>query len=153
VYNGCNGGDINAHQYEIPTLTANTKYWWRVNSYNTDGEYSSWSLVRYFRTALTPPVLSLPAFGAYITETKPTFDWGDVTDASGYTIQVSRNSAFTLLSVNANVTGVTNSTYIPLTALPKGMVLYWHARANGTPNGPSAYSESWPFCITPGCPP
>jgi hypothetical protein len=154
VYNGCNGGDINAHQYEIPTLTANTKYWWRVKSYNTDGEYSSWSLVRYFRTTLTPPTLSSPGNGSSTSDTTPTFDWGDVTEtgASGYTIQVSRNSAFTLLAKSASVVGGTNSTYTPTTVLPTGITLWWHVKTNGTPNGPGGYSDPWTFCIDPLCP-
>jgi Zn-dependent metalloprotease len=150
----CVAATINDHQYEVePTyiLDANTTYYWRAQSYNTDYEYSSWSLARNFRTALAPPVLSLPANGSNLPTTKPTFVWSAVSGASGYTIQVSKNSAFTLLAKSASVTGGTNSTYTPTTALPVGMTLYWHVKANGTPNGPSAWSNDWTFCIAPGC--
>ena len=34
-------------------LAVNTKYYWRVRAFNTNGEYSAWSVVWYFRTSAT----------------------------------------------------------------------------------------------------
>jgi large repetitive protein len=92
--------------------------------------------VRTFRTAIAPPTLSSPA-DLYTTATdrKPVFDWADMAGASNYTIQVSKNSAFTSLVVNATAT---TSTYTPVTNLPVG-TLYWRVKANGA-NGPSLWS-------------
>jgi hypothetical protein len=126
-------------------LNPNTTYYWRVRAYNASSEYSSWSLVRKFRTAITTPVLLTPADGDPTTNRKPIFDWADVTGAKNYTIQVSRNSTFTSLVVNATVTP---STYTPTINLPVG-TLYWRVKANGA-NGPSLWSSpSWSFTIIP----
>ena len=150
VVKNCNAGDINDHQYIVPSdLASNTKFYWRVYSYNTDGERSSWSLVRNFRTTLMRPVLNAPADMEVITDTTPVFDWDNRIGASGYTIQVSKNSAFTLLAKSASVVGWDNSMYTPTTPLPTGMMLYWRVKANGTPNGPSAWSDTWRVTINP----
>jgi uncharacterized repeat protein (TIGR01451 family) len=141
-----------SHEYTLTSdLNPNTKYFWRVRSYNTAGEYSAWSLVRYFRTAILPPTLGAPADASTVLSLRPTFDWGDVTGASGYTIQISKNNTFTLLVVNTTITGATKSGYTPTTNLPVNTTLYWRVRASGV-NGPSAWSlPTWSF-ITPNPP-
>ena len=48
-------------------LNPNTTYYWRVSAYNTDLDYSSWSAVRTFRTALLPPTLTAPVDEAICT--------------------------------------------------------------------------------------
>jgi hypothetical protein len=134
------------HEYTPGTdLNPNTKYYWRVRSYNLDGEYSAWSLVRYFRTALSAPLLSTPADGGTPTLLRPPFDWADVPGATGYTLQVSRNSSFTSLVVTKTVIP---STYTPTVNLPANITLYWRVKANGL-NGPSLWSEIWDFTVTP----
>ncbi len=137
-------GDITASEYEPATdLTANTKFYWRVRAVNSDLEYSAWSISRYFRTALLPPTLVTPANLDVLSGPRPTFDWEDVIGASSYTIQVSRNFAFTQLVVNKTVT---TSTYTPTTNLPLNVTLYWRVRTNG-PNGPSLWSEARSFTL------
>jgi hypothetical protein len=138
------------HEYTPGTdLNANTKYYWRVRSYNADDEYSAWSLVRYFRTAVLPPVLYDPSLSGTVSQLRPAFDWGDVTGAINYTIQVSKNSTFTLMVVNATTTTVgIPSIYTPLVNLPTNITLFWRVRANG-PNGPSGWSPVWDFTIMP----
>jgi hypothetical protein len=135
------------HEYTPGTdLNPNTKYYWRVRSYNTDDEYSAWSLVRYFRTALPAPVLSTPTNGETTTLLRPTFDWADVSGATSYTIQVSRNNSFTSLVVTKTVV---LSTYTPTINLPANILLYWRVKANGL-NGPSLWSSpTWSFTVTP----
>jgi hypothetical protein len=58
-----------------------------------------------------------------------------VAGASSYTIQVSTNSSFTPLTVNATVVP---STYTPTISLPVG-TFYWRVKANGV-NGPGLWS-------------
>jgi len=124
------------HEYTpVTDLNPNTKYYWRVRSYNAAGEYSAWSLVRTFRTAIAPPTLLTPGDGELTTNRKPIFDWADMAGASGYTIQVSKNSAFTSILVNVTLVP---STYTPVINLPVG-ILYWRVKANGV-NGPSLWS-------------
>jgi hypothetical protein len=137
--------DRMVHEYTLGTdLNANTKYYWRVRSYNAAGEYSAWSLVRTFRTAIAPPTLLTPADTA-TTNRKPMFDWAGMAGASGYTIQVSKNSAFTSIVVNKTVV---TSTYTPTADLPIG-TLYWRVKANGV-NGPSLWSTpTWSITVGP----
>jgi beta-lactamase superfamily II metal-dependent hydrolase len=132
-----------------PDLTPNTRYYWHVRAWDTLGHYSLWSTSRYFRTAITPPVLVFPTDTLTVSLLRPPFNWDDVTGATGYTIQVSRNNTFTLLVVNATVTGLTHSWYTPTVNLPINIPLYWRVRANGI-NGPSLWSTPiWSFTVTP----
>jgi hypothetical protein len=134
--------DVTDSDYEPPlNLSSNTKYYWRVRSVNTLDEVSTWSAVRYFRTALLPPGLITP-WGA-VSTLRPTFDWIDTAGATSYTIQISKEPDFSPLILNKTVT---SSTYVPTTNLPANTLLYWRVKANGT-NGPSAWSEV--FIFTP----
>jgi V8-like Glu-specific endopeptidase len=144
------------HEYTLPdpdALTPNTLYYWRVRGCNTDSECGLWSLARYFRSAMLPPVLSAPADDPLtpIPTIRPTLDWGNATGATGYTIQISKNNTFTLLVINASIVGGTNSQYTPTGNLPVNMTFYWRVRANGL-KGPSLWSSPvWSF-VTPNPP-
>jgi hypothetical protein len=140
---------ITASQLTTPALAANTMYYWRVRAVNTVigvENFSAWSLVRTFRTKLSPPTAISPIGGVTVGSLKPTFDWNDVTGATGYTIQVSRNTSFTPLVVNVTISTAT-SIYTPTTNLPAGTTLYWRVRANGA-NGPSDWMVYATF-VTP----
>ena len=85
--------------------------------------------------------LLLPLNGATLHYNRPTFDWTDFPSATGYQIQVSKNSTFTRLVVNTN-TSAANSTYTPTSNLPANTLLYWRVRAKlGTAK--SAWSSAW----------
>jgi large repetitive protein len=118
-------------------LPPNTRFYWRVRAFNTQGASSVWSAVRSFRTALVPPTLTSPQDGAEGVSRKPTFTWNAVTGATSYTIQVSTSSSFGTLIINAT-TG--NRNYTPLANLPANRLLYWRVRANGG-LGASAWSS------------
>jgi hypothetical protein len=120
----------------LADLNPNTTYYWRVRAYNTFGQYSAWSAVRNFRTALLPPMLITPANASSTINRRPVFDWSDVTSATGYRIQIANNLGFAPTVTN---TVVTPSTYTPTADLPAGTTLYWRVQSNGT-NGPSAWS-------------
>jgi hypothetical protein len=124
-------------------LDPNTKYYWHVRSTNTTGDFSGWSLVRYFRTAMVAPALVSPADPATLFILKPTFDWGDVSGATNYTLQISKASNFG--SIYKTFTSVP-STYKPTVNLAAG-TYYWHVRANGL-NGPSSWSGGRQMLIT-----
>ncbi|MEW6028397.1 MAG: M4 family metallopeptidase [Chloroflexota bacterium] len=132
AYNIGVGGDF----IETDPLAPGVKYYWRVRAFNLDSEYSAWSTVRYFRTAFLPPNLVSPADGALLLNLRPTFDWDPVSGATNYTLQVSKNTAFTQLVLNKVVTP---DTYTPTVNLPAGIPLYWRVRTNGA-FGPGAYS-------------
>jgi uncharacterized repeat protein (TIGR02543 family) len=133
----------NVSQYTpAADLGANTKFYWRVRAVNTDHGTSAWSRGYYFRTAMTPPVLSTPADGAATLTRRPTFDWEDVPGATGYTLQVSRNNTFTQI-VHTGTVRTATSTYTPGVDLLANSLLFWRVKANGT--NPSAYSAGRSF--------
>ncbi len=121
----------------IVPLAPNSKYYWRVRAFNAAGQFSPWSIVRSFRTALLSPESSFPGGLSQPSGLRPLFDWGNVGGASSYSLQISTNQNFTTLVLNLNVSP---SAYVPTADLPKGMLLFWRVRTNGT-NGPSAWSR------------
>lgn len=46
------GSNINSEYTFLTPLSLNTRYYWRIRAYNTDGQYSTWSGVRNFLTPL-----------------------------------------------------------------------------------------------------
>jgi hypothetical protein len=139
-------GLLNSEYTPATDLASNTKYYWRVRSFNTAGEYSGWSLTRYFRTAMLPPEQTSPVNGLWINERRPTFDWDEVAGATSYTLLGSRNQSLTtgvVMSVTIPATAPSN--YTPVTPLPYGTV-YWWVKANGI-NGPSQWSPMWHIAI------
>ncbi|HEY5158268.1 MAG TPA: hypothetical protein VII93_09945, partial [Anaerolineales bacterium] len=119
-------------------LTPNTKYYWRVRTYNSLGNVSAWSLVSTFRTALPAPV-SLGAEGT-IQNLRPKLTWDmpayPLPAATGYTLQVSKNNTFTQVVYTG---AATSMSHIPSADLPGNLTLYWRVLADGA-NGPSAWS-------------
>jgi hypothetical protein len=112
-------------------LTANRTLYWRVRAFNPDKEYSLWSPVWQLSTRLAVPALLYPANAGTISSAM-TFDWKDVSEATGYVIQVSTSSTFANYVVN---TTVSNSTFTK--NLSKGVRYYWRVNAKGT------YSSQW----------
>jgi bacillolysin len=136
--------DVNtgtASTYLIATLTPNTKYFWRVRSFNSLGATLGWSKIFSFRAAILPPVLSAPDNLASLTTRRPSFDWDDVDGATGYNLVISKNAN---LSSPIRSVSVTTSDYVSKTDLPANTVLYWRVRATG-PNGPSLWSAKRSF--------
>jgi hypothetical protein len=121
-------------------LVPNTTFFWRVRSFNAAGQYSLWSALHNFRTAMTPPVLASPVNNGQGLTTRPTFDWGDVSGAMGFKLQVSIDASFSSPLLN---TSVTTSTYTPPSDLPRSKILYWRVYAKG--NNPSAWSTVFTF--------
>jgi Zn-dependent metalloprotease len=133
--------------YQIATLTPNTKYYWRVRSFNSLDATRGWSKVFSFRAAMLPPILTAPNNQAMLTTVRPSLDWDDVTGATGYKLVISKNAN---LSSPIRSVSVTTSDYVSKTDLPANTVLYWRVRATG-PNGPSLWSTKRSF--TTGNPP
>ena len=107
-------------------------FYWRVNA-TSSTETTDWSDVWSFTVEEEPPALEIPALiapadGSSSTEAVPTFDWEDVTDATGYTLQYGSDETFNTTSEEV----LTESTFTPTTALAVGTV-YWRVNAtNGT---------------------
>ncbi|MDO9302828.1 MAG: hypothetical protein Q7T89_15685, partial [Anaerolineales bacterium] len=151
--NVAGGRAISKFVIETP-LSENTKYYWRVRSYDSDSDshYSSWSLVRSFRMVMpAPTTLTQPGNGATLQTIRPTFDWEDAPGATGYTIQISTVNTFASFVLNTPATG---STHTPVKDLPANKLLFWRVIANGLngPSAPSAYLSFTTGALPPSIP-
>lgn len=136
-------GTVSSYSLPMSSLTPNTKYYWRVASYNPYHQTAGWTATRAFRIAVTAPVNLTPGGGTTIGTLTPTLNWDDVSGATSYTVQVSLSPTFGTLLKNVTVY---TSDYTFTTSLPAGKTIYWRVRANAA-NGPSQWStESF---ITP----
>jgi hypothetical protein len=133
------------YQVELPGLSSNTRYYWRVRAFGNNNAYSAWSSVSYFRTLILPPDLIWPDTGDSGNLTMTTFDWGNVDGASTYTIQFSTTDTFKSLIINKTYLG---SYYTPTLRLSRSTPLFWRVRANGI-NGPSPWSQIRLFNASP----
>ncbi len=116
-------------------LASNSLFYWRVRSFSDSGDYSAWSSVFSFRTAVKPPTLTSPTEGSTLTSLRPTFEWEDE-DAAGitsYSLQVSRYANFSSPLINKSLAALE---YTPSSDLPKNIKLYWRVLAK------SAYTSS-----------
>lgn len=96
------------------------------------------------RPAAAPKLLE-PTSGAVSTELHPLFDWIDMTEATGYNIQIARSGIMYPLALNSQVTA---SSFVPLSTLPRGFFLYWRVRAS-YPTGWGPWSETRSLLISP----
>jgi hypothetical protein len=127
----------------IIDLAPATTYYWRVRSFNTNGDFSGWSAVRTFRTQFTGPILVLPANLSMVGSLKPTFTWNPIAGATSYNLQVSKSNTFPLLVINKIVYTPTYTHILNLTA---ATTYYWRVRVNGA-YGPGAWSLTFSFTI------
>lgn len=137
---------IDNTQFVTPPLANGATYYWRVRALNSgadgiggnaDDQYSGWSAARSLRIAFAAPANLNVSFNP-----RPVFSWAPVESATSYTLQVSRNAAFTLLVFTRNI-------YAPATsythsALTPGTVYYARVRANGL-YGPGMWSAILEF--------
>jgi hypothetical protein len=125
-------------KYTVTTpLVDNKTYYWRVRVADKLPEFGAWSLPFTLRTALLPPVLLSPEDAFASKELRPQFTWEAVGTATGYTLQIAKDSAFKVLVHTGNPI---TAKYTPTVDLPKGIPLYWRVQTKGA-NGPSLYSN------------
>jgi hypothetical protein len=101
-------------------LPANRAFFWRVLVYDAAGQYSNWSAVRHFYTKLAAPLLVNPGNTATIPS-PVSLQWASVSEATGYTVQLSTTPNFSSMLVNK---GVIATTYTVVISLTKGKVFY-----------------------------
>jgi len=112
-----------ANHLKLLGLARDAHYWWRVRA-KFSGGFSAWSDGRSFSTpSLEQVSLVTPADGASVGPL-PTFDWTDVTGATGYRFEVSSSPSFNTLTVNVTVANSITKLSQPLST---GTV-YWRVR-------------------------
>jgi hypothetical protein len=135
--------DVGSSQYSSAGgLAPSTTYYWRVRTKNCDNVYGDYSACFSFTTGpglLSPPALQTPADGAINQPLAGvTLNWGDVTGAAGYTVQLG-----TTCGTGAE-TEVAASQYDsgPLTL---GTVYYWRVKTKNACNEFGNYSACFSF--------
>jgi hypothetical protein len=124
-------------------LTPDT-YHWRVRADNAcgDGPWSAAWSVTIVEPPSTAPGLISPANTSSTCDTTPTFDWGPVSGASSYEIQVDDDPSFGSPEIDAITS---SSDFTPTSALAPG-TYHWRVRAgNGCGNGP--WSTAWSVTV------
>ncbi|RPI19716.1 MAG: T9SS C-terminal target domain-containing protein [Ignavibacteriae bacterium] len=137
-------------QYNVPSgkLQNNTTYYWRVASKNSN-ETSEWSSVWSFSTipaSPSIPTLLSPANGSTGVGLMPLLDWSDITNATGYKVQVSLSSGFSSYTVNDSTT--TSQFNIPNGKLENDKTYYWRVCSKNS-GGVSGWSTVWNFSTVP----
>jgi len=121
---------LNVSQWTVtPALSPTTQYFWRVRSGNSCGGTSTW-VTRSFTTraceTLAAPALTNPADGATGVHPIAPLDWSDVTNASGYDVQVATDATFgTIVAENTTLTASNWTVNPPLNA---NTTYFWRAR-------------------------
>ena len=88
------------------------------------------------------PVLSDPSNGAAGVSTTPTLDWGDVSGATSYDVQLCSDSGCS--SVVQTQTSLSFSQWKVSPPLSNGTQYWWRARGNNL-CGPGSWSGTWSF--------
>jgi hypothetical protein len=136
---------------ELVTVTGlepGVSYCWRVRA--VEPYWSRWSSAAQFTTVIgsekVSPMLIVPAAGARITESRPTFQWTAIGWADKYSIQVATSSAFgsSDMVINENLGDV--QAYQPGSDLADGSY-FWHVKADSSTSG-TGWSSTGTFTIS-----
>jgi len=132
---------LTASTYTPPSPWMPGIWYWRVratNSHTISAYSAGWNVTI---NELAQPSLVSPSEGEVVFDTTPTFDWDDVPDATGYTLEYSPLPDFTGMTA----VSVTSSTHTPTTELALGD-WYWRVRATNS-EATSIDSLEWPFTV------
>ncbi len=97
--------------------------------------------------AIAAPVLIAPADGSSFTDGNPVFDWGDVSGATGYAIQISTLNDFSLMIFDQQV----SESSFPFSGRALGAGnYYWRVMALDDSSGMSEWSAVFAFSVVRG---
>ncbi|MHA1687579.1 MAG: Ig-like domain-containing protein, partial [Candidatus Heimdallarchaeaceae archaeon] len=139
---------VSTNSYTPTSDMSNGKWYWRVKARDEAGNWSGWSTVYDFTIdTYGPPApeLNSPSNGAVIKDSTPTLDWTapSVDNPSGYQVQIARDSSFSDLVIDVQVSG---TSYTPSTAL-SDRTYYWRVRAKDDLNNWGSWSDVWSFTV------
>jgi hypothetical protein len=125
-----------------------TTIYFRCRAQDAAGNLEDWPTEpdydTYVRVDLTPPpapTLVSPADGSATNDSKPTFDWSDVSDISGITYEINVYD-----SVGISKGRLISSEFTPIESLPSD-VYFWRVRAIDDVGNESPWSEVWSVTI------
>ncbi|MDR2911175.1 MAG: fibronectin type III domain-containing protein [Bacteroidales bacterium] len=119
--------------YTDSNLEPNTKYSYRVRSYNGNGDESDYPVAASATTAIDAPAgLSATA----VSNTQINLSWTAVTGATGYRVERSPNGTSNWTQIIASVTATTYNN----TGLAAGTIYYYRVRAHNASGSNSAFS-------------
>ncbi|MBP7653540.1 right-handed parallel beta-helix repeat-containing protein [Candidatus Dependentiae bacterium] len=125
-YNNLDVGNVTSRS--VTGLTAGTTYYYRIRAYNTGGTSSNSGS----QNLLTLPAASTAAAANSITTTSFSANWGSVTSATSYRLDVSIASDFSSFVTGYNNLDVGNVTTYSVTGLTAGTTYYYRVRAINT---------------------
>jgi hypothetical protein len=141
-------GALASSQWVVtPDLGDGTQYYWRARASNPCGA-GSWSEVWNFTTVCPipdAPSLTSPPDGTTGASATTTLNWGDVSGATSYDVQVCFDTA--CASVVSSAGAMEGSQWTVSPALSDGTRYYWRARANN-PCGAGSWTNTWNFTTT-----
>ena len=141
--------NVSENTYTPTVGLLDENYSWRVNAYDAENNATGWSSVWTIlidTAAPAAPSPSSPLNGSSTNDNTPTFTWGAVSDPSGvtYNIQVDNDADFS--SPEISETGLTDTTFTPLTELPDENYS-WRVRAVDGAGFVGDWSDSWTFVV------
>ncbi len=130
----------NVKFYQVSELKAGTTYYYRVRYYNTVGtsEYSNTITVTTLPSVLSPPEATS---ATNLTQTSFTANWGSVSGATGYYLDVANDNTFSHYVTGFVSKDVSNLTSYPVTGLTNGTIYYYRVRYYNT-DGTSGNSNT-----------
>lgn len=123
--------------YAVSGLTSGATYYYRVRSYNTTVTSINSNTISL--TTVPPPPIATAA--TLVAQVSFTANWGAVSGATGYKIDVATSNAFTTFVGVYNNKDVGNITSVSVIGLTAGTTYYYRVRAYNTPLNPGSSSN------------
>ncbi|MCX7879799.1 MAG: T9SS type A sorting domain-containing protein [Ignavibacteria bacterium] len=120
-----------------------TLYFWRVRP-RLNNALGNWSPTFTFTTIIKSPTLVAPLNQQHALGLRPTFIWMKSEGATGYILQVSKDSNFSNFVINRTFTNVNDTSYIHNSDLEYYTEYYWRV-AGRVGTAQSEWSEVWKF--------
>jgi len=138
-----NDSTVTTNSKTLTGLLNLKKYYWRVNAKNLAGT-SAYSIISNFTTitvAPAAPILTSPSTGSINQPITLTLNWGTVTGAVSYRVQLATDSLFVSLVVNDSTVTSTNKS---VSGLGNNTIYFWRVNAKNV-GGTSSWSAVWNF--------
>ncbi len=122
-------------------------YYWHVKARDEAGNWSDWSSkgnLYIYPTIPGSPTLTLPEYGLFTFDNRPTLAWEEVRDSYKYKVQVSKSKDFTTIIQKATI--LSPDLEFTTSLLVDGKY-FWRVRAINVLGEKGPWSEIWKFTI------